>query len=243
MMVNSVTVRDLLFIPVKPFSYLWFLWVLAFLFLTVPYLIRLCSRRILLVGVFFCGYVLPWQGMVDVSMVRSGFSPFFYGGFYFVLGSYLRMKHFESAGMEIRRWMLPFSALICTGNCAAHLYFGKDIWPYSFHEAIVALAACYLIWYVFAAYWDKKEWIGTQFFRLCGEKSLEIYLLHMYFIGPCRIIFHKIGLESVWIGIAVSTALAVLVPLAVGLLADRWKWVHDIFHPADWLRERGMLPG
>lgn len=235
---NPVRIEDLIQIPIVPFEYLWFLWVLALLFVVVPCLVKVCSHRLLLVGLFSLGYLLPWQDWMDLLY---GVTKFFYGGFYFVLGSYCRMKHFETAGLKIRHWMMPFSLLICVGNCAVHFYFGKDIWPHPVHEAVIALAACYVIWYVFIAYWDQKDWPGNRFFKLCGQKSLEIYLLHMYLAGGLRAVFHKVGVENLWLLIAVGTVIAVLVPLGIALLADRWKWVHDIFHPADWLRGRGLL--
>lgn len=240
LMVNGVTIQDLLLIPICPFNYLWFLWVLALLFVAVPCLVKVCSHRIFLVGLFSLGYLLPWQNWMDFG-IFSGISLLFYGGFYFVLGSYCRMKHFETAGLKIKHWMISLSLMICIGNCTAHLYFGKDIWPHPVHEAVVALAACYLIWYLFIAYWDKSSWPGDRFFQLCGQKSLEIYLLHMYLVGGLRAVFHKVGIENLWLLIAIGTVIAVLVPLGVALLADRWKWIHDIFHPADWLRNRGIL--
>lgn len=237
---NPVRIEDLIQIPIVPFDYLWFLWVLALLFVAVPCLVRVCSHRVLLVGLFSLGYLLPWQNWMNLGVV-SGISLLFYGGFYFVLGSYFRMQHFETAGLKIKYWMIPLSLLICVGNCMAHLYFGGDIWLHPVHEAVVALAACYLIWYVFIAYWDKKNWLGNRFFKLCGQKSLEIYLLHMYFVGVLINVFHRVEIGNLWLLIAMGTVIAVLVPLGTALLADRWKWVHDIFHPVDWLRSRGLL--
>lgn len=168
-------------------------------------------------------------------------SQFFYGGFYFVLGSYLRLNHFEIVGMRIKKWILPAAVLICAGNSYMYLHLGKSIWNSTAHEGIVALAACYIIWYVFAAYWDKRNWIGNRFCKLCGEKSLQIYLLHMYLVSSFRTIFHKIGIENLSVLIAISTVTAVLVPLGVAYLCEKNPKLDYIFHPADFLRKYHFL--
>lgn len=240
-MVHKVTIWDLVLIPVKPFNYLWFLWVLTLLFLLVPCLHKLSFKRETIVSLFTVGYWFPWEVLINNEGMFSGLTQFFYGGFYFTLGSYLRYRHFESIGLKIKSWMLPLVLLICIGNSYAYLSgIGKE-WTHTTHETIIALAASYIIWYVFIEYWDRNDWVGNRFFRLCGQKSLEIYLLHMYFVGALVNVFHRAGIGNLWLLIAMGTIIAVFIPLGVALLADRWKWVHNIFHPADWLRSRGLL--
>lgn len=143
--------------------------------------------------------------------------------------------------MNVKTWALPVALLICIGNSGIYLYLGKSIWNSTAHEGIVALAACYIIWYVFAAYWDKKNWIGNGFCKLCGEKSLQIYLLHMYFLSPIRTVAHKLGMENLSFLIILSTAVAVLIPLGVAYLCERNPRLDYIFHPADFLRKYHLL--
>ena len=64
LMAHMVTIWDLILLPVKPFNYLWFLWVLAFLFLSVPVLVKVCKGRTLILGLFTVGYVLPWNEFI-----------------------------------------------------------------------------------------------------------------------------------------------------------------------------------
>lgn len=173
--------------------------------------------------------------------VIGAVSQFFYGGFYFILGSYLRSKRFEIVGMNVKTWALPVALLICIGNSGMYLYLGKSIWSSTAHEGIVALAACYIIWYVFATYWDKRNWIGNGFCKLCGEKSLQLYLLHINFIGPLRRVFAKIGIENLPFLIFTITVIAVLVPLGVAYLCERKPQLDYIFHPADLLRKYHLL--
>ena len=61
LMAHVVTVRDLILIPVKPFNYLWFLWVLAFLFLTVPCLVKIGWGKKWILGLYTVGYLVPWH--------------------------------------------------------------------------------------------------------------------------------------------------------------------------------------
>lgn len=240
LMAHAVTIRDLILIPVIPFNYLWFLWVLALLFLIVPCLVKAVQKRTVIVGVFTMGYLLPWQEILSGG-VLSAIIPFFYGGFYFVLGSYLRQKHFEVIGLKEKHWMLPLAILICAGNMYAYLSGVGRMWTHTTHEALIALAASYVIWYVFAAYWDKRNWIGNGFCRLCGEKSLQIYLLHMYFVSTLRTVFHKLGLNELSLLIILGTIISIAGPLCAAYLCRRFPALDYVFHPADFLRKYGYL--
>lgn len=71
-MVSITTIQDLLLLPVKPYSYLWFLWVLAILFLVVPELVKHFSNRKFIVGMFTIGYLLPWDNIALLRDINWG---------------------------------------------------------------------------------------------------------------------------------------------------------------------------
>lgn len=239
-LVKRIQFWDLILIPVKPFNYLWFLWVLALLFLTVPLLGRLCRKRAHVAALFAVGYLVPWNAVLP-GILAGGAMQFFYGGLYFTLGSYLRHQHFETTGLDIRTWMIPLSLGICAANGASYLWLGHGILTGRAQEAVIALAASYLIWYVFVQYWDRRNWLGNEWLRLCGEKSLHMYLLHMPLVGMLRILLPKWGITNIWVLIIGITVAASVVPLGVARLCERWRWLDAVFHPADVLRKHGLL--
>lgn len=237
-MVAVTTIWDLILIPIKPYSYLWFLWVLTALFLIIPVLSRYIHDRRILVGAFAVGYLFPWKqllmgGQIDISGTAA---LFFWGGLYFSAGSWLRMVHFEALSAVWRRILFIAAGCICLCNMGLYFFAGGSIWTGSIHAMVIAVSSCYVIWYVLV-WWDKKKWIGSQFLQLCGEKSLQIYLLHLYFVGPLRTIFYKIGMDNLLFLIAAATVLAVVGPLGIGYICERNKYLAYLFHPADALRK------
>lgn len=74
LMAHAVTIWDLILIPVIPFNYLWFLWVLALLFLIVPCLVKAVQKRAVIVSLFTMGYLLPWQEILSGGGAKRHYS-------------------------------------------------------------------------------------------------------------------------------------------------------------------------
>lgn len=236
MMAHTVSFRDLFLIPVIPFNYLWFLWVLAFLFLVMPCCVKVFSRRASIVVLFFVGYLFPWAEWINERAAGITAETFFYGGFYFVFGSYLRVLHFEIIRPGIKRGLFLLSVLLCVGNAWLYFFFRWSLWYSKMHDIVLALAISYLVWYILAEYVGRSS-SKTSFLQLCGEKSLEIYLLHLYFVGLFRTVFYKLGWENLPLLVLVTTVIALLCPLLTAHICDRIPALHYVFHPTDFLRK------
>lgn len=235
-MVAVTTIQDLILIPIKPYSYLWFLWVLTMCFLIVPLLIHYIPHRKALTAFWCVGYLLPWQDIAGGAEFGNTLTLLFWGGFYFSLGSCLRMVHFEQwAGMR-EKCFLVFTSLICIGNVSCYLWQQGSFFNGNIHAIVVALSSCYVIWYALVL-WSKNDLIGSSFLLLCGKKSLQIYLLHLYFVGPLRTIFYKLGIENLPFLILFATIAATIGPLCIGVVCEKNRYLKYVFRPADAIRK------
>ena len=225
---HIISIEELFHIFVHPLSYLWFLYVLIILFAVIPLLDRyLPERRALLVAAGI-SYLL-WSEAGIVGRIL-------FGGFYFVLGSRLRQIHFERISWKMKQLLFGICGTTCLINVVAYL----EDWGGQgnrLKEMVIALAASYLIWYLFSEIWDKKRKFGTPFLRLCGQKCLELYLLHVYFVGFLRTAFRKMGIDEWSLCLALGTAIAVAGSLLIACLCDKNRVLFYLFHPADGLKK------
>lgn len=78
---EPVTIQELILIPVQPFVHFWFLWVLAFLFLTVPCLVKMGWGKKWILGLYTVGYLIPWHEFtlwgVCQELYRNSFTAVF----------------------------------------------------------------------------------------------------------------------------------------------------------------------
>lgn len=71
-MVSATTIQDLILIPLKPYSYLWFLWVLALLFIIVPVGVNFFKARKFITILFAAGYLIPWDSLESIAFINGG---------------------------------------------------------------------------------------------------------------------------------------------------------------------------
>lgn len=225
---HIITIEELSHIFVQPLSYLWFLYVLIILFIAVPLLARYIPDKKIFLAILGASYLL-WGDFGISGRVL-------FGGFYFVLGSWLRQIHFEGINRRMKRALLGMSGTVCVINAAAYL----EAWGgqgNTLREITLALAASYLVWCLFAEIWDKKRKFGTPFLRLCGQKCLELYLLHVYFVGFLRTAFRKMGIDEWSLCLILGTVIAVVGSLTIAYLCGKNRYLQYLFRPADGLRK------
>lgn len=228
---HIISVEELLWIPIAPLSYLWFLYVLIVLFVVVPVLTKIFSKRLFVFSLFTLGYFM---------MAEKGMnSRIFFGGFYFVLGSWLRQLHFERLRISIKNCLMLMSLIICGINSITYIMLGEQ--RGILHDILVALSASYIVWYVATEY--GKRWNSNfgKFLHFCGQKCLELYLLHVYFVGCFRIVFRKAGVEDLFLCIIGCTIFSVVGSLFIASLCERIPGLSFLFHPTELFRKRNLF--
>ena len=226
-MANLYTLNDLLMIGIRPLSYLWFLYVLTILFIVIPFVeYKNASKNIILL-ISAIGYVLFYDlGTIGIL---------FYGGFYFVLGSWIRAHHIECWKVSIKRKIFLGALLICSLNMLSYLY-DTNTWGGIIHKIIIALAGSYVIWYCIEKFEHKYTGGFDKFLQLCGQYSLELYLMHNWFLGPLRTIFRKISVDNLLVCIILAVILATAGSLCMALFCEKRKYSRFVFHPGDLIK-------
>lgn len=223
-MANLYTLNDLMMIGIRPLSYLWFLYVLTILFVVIPFVeYKHISKNIILLTAGI-GYILLYN-FGTVGML-------FYGGFYFVLGSWFRVHHIENWGVLIKKKIFWGMLLICGFNMLSYLYCANT-WGGIIHKIIIALAGSYIAWYCVEAFANQYTDALSKFLQLCGQYSLELYLMQNWFLGPLRTIFRKVGLDHLAACIILATILATVGPLCMALFCEKRKYFRFVFHPGE----------
>lgn len=83
---------------------------------------------------------------------------------------------------------------------------------------------------------------GVQWLARIGERSLVIFVAHVFFTASTRIGLSMVGIESVWIHVVVSTAAGVIGPLLVYAAAQRLGQ-HWVFEAPGWLQRASSKVG
>lgn len=224
---HVISAEELLLIPVAPLSYLWFLYVLMALFVVVPVMVQRVPQRGILLAMFTGGYLLLGPAG---TMGR-----FFYGGFYFVLGSWLRQWHFETMPKNLKQGVFLLSVITCVMSIIRYADTGGQ--DSFLHDVLIAVSASYIVWYAAAEWGERTAGTAIRFLQRCGERSLELYLLHVYFVGFLRTAFRKAGMGDPLLCILLGTALSVAGSLLLACLGRKVSCLSFLFHPADLLRK------
>lgn len=225
------SIYDLLAFPIKPIEHLWFLWVLVLLFVFVPILEKYFKQLYLLVvfgGLYLCS---PWIfSVIDNTIPLSAIC---YGGVYFLLGGWLRKIRFENIIIKRRKNVACISFIICVLDMwNTSQYWGRAI------SIGVAVAASYLIWFSLQQWNMQMHKYIHKILCLCGEKSLSIYLLHMYILIAVRKVLDKgnpdLYTGELWGPVIIGTCLGVIIPLWISYVDNISRF---LFHPLNLFRE------
>ena len=101
------------------------------------------------------------------------------------------------------------------------------------HKIIIALAGSYVVWYCIEKFENKYAGGFDKFLQLCGQYSLELYLMQNWFLGPLRTIFRKIDLDNLFVCIILASILATAGSLCMALFCEKRKYFRFIFHPGE----------
>lgn len=87
-----------------------------------------------------------------------------------------------------------------------------------------ALALTLVLLFLFYGFCLSLPTSGLKPLLTLGERSMDVYLTHLLFIGGCRIFLHKVvGLDSAVIVGSVSLLVGVWGPLVLGDALRRWR--------------------
>jgi fucose 4-O-acetylase-like acetyltransferase len=202
----------LLLIFVKPFSYLWYLYVLFFLFVLQGVL-----------DLFFFKNKLLQAAMVLLFFVIALNYPDMPEYLYRILTNMICFY----IGVLLNRYHIQFrnhlvfllAIFLFLGGCYVQKKFGGDLFydtnGFTKLDAAFKLISIYLCLYI---YQHVYNWKFFSFFKKYSKYSFYVYLAHFPLITPIRYILEKAGIHEIYILITLTTFIVLGVCLLFGKL-------------------------
>ena len=220
--VNPVTPKDILLIPVKPLEMLyWYLFVLIiyYIIFSSKYIIRLNSAIVLTItlAMGIASWWIPQRQLFDANRLFK-YPLFFY------LGIILNKK--DGILKKRAAMYIPLPCIL-----ALYILFWNRKSP--LNQTLIVNQAlgigCSI--FLFAAFQQLRFLGENPFFLLTGRYSLEIYLLHTFILTACRALFHHWNVENPVLILFASTAAGVLIPILFGMACKMLRIHRFLFNP------------
>ena len=219
---NTLTITDILKIPVYPQMQFWFLFALFYIFLLFIFLKQLTSSRTVFLGTGILLFILFHQGCGVGSVAFTYLSRYF---IYFAIGiscsDFLLLHGIEKLPGRV---VLFFSVLL--------LLAVSFVTPYpsnvshalvrAWEGPLVALPGTFFILSVALLLFSVSKAVSNVLVFL-GNRSLEIFVAHTIFAAGFRIVLLRIaGVDSVIVHVLGGTAVGLGGPLILVYLAKRF---------------------
>lgn len=215
-MSDQFILMDLLYIFISPLAYLWFLYVLIWLFLTIPIFESIIKPTIVFI-IFLCLYFFmpPVHGLLKIINLIV------YGGVYFTLGSVLCMYQDQ------------LRTIICNklnGIGFISIVLAVITFPYiEVHNILRFICAISGSVFLSILFFKFKNIKWVTIWNICGRYSLGIYILHLYFSGPLRTIFKHLSIDNIMVCLILSCMISTIVPIFIVKFFDRYKITSWVF--------------
>ena len=219
--VNQVTPKDLLLIPVKPLELYWYLFVLIiyYFIFSRKFIIRLNSAVVLVItlAMGIASWWIPHRQLFDANRLV-------YYHFFFYLGIALNKRD----GI-LKKKAAVFVPLPCI--LALYILFWNR--NTQLNQTLIVNQAlgigCSI--FLFAAFQQLRFLGENPLFLLTGRYGLEIYLLHTFILTACRALFHHWNVENPVLILFASTAAGVLIPILFGMACKMLRIHRFLFNP------------
>ena len=219
--INQVTVKDLLYIPIKPIQHYWYLYVLAIYYciFSRPVIYRQ-NCAILLSVTLILSVASHWIPLAVPFEMRR----LLHNMFFFCSGIAMNRKEGAKRPGYLCFLLLPVILLlyILFWNNERSLY---DI---PIVSTILGIACSLFIWEVFRQY----DFPGkSRVLSFAGKHSLEIYLLHSFVVTAERTVFRKLNIRNEILIILISTITGVIIPVIISMISRKIKIYRFLFSP------------
>lgn len=84
---------------------------------------------------------------------------------------------------------------------------------------------------------SEKYWNLRGLFNFLGERSLEIYVLHVFVTSGIRPILKAFHAESYWLAVIIAFLLGVILPVVFSEILKRLNLWNLFFKPANYLQK------
>lgn len=212
--------------PTPPY---WYLYALFFIFLLTPTFqnkkmagIGLAVATALKALVLFKGE----YGVKAVSYVMSN-------EIWFVFGMCLSVWELERL-IEKTKKAMPIIAG-CVFLMLSVLLYRKDGYMNAV-GFVLGMLACYsIIVLMIVIFKDRGQ---NPFFRVIAKYTMPIFLMHILFAAPLRIILLKLGIQNAVVHVVLGVGISFLGPMAAAFVMSKTKWLEFFLYPGKVIKIR-----
>lgn len=205
----------------QPIDYLWFLYALFVVDVTISILTYFINNKYFIMSLLILLFIIGTMNDVNIPIISyiCLWAPFFYLGF--LLNGIKITRKVALCSFLIYLLHIP---LFCTLYPHEEYLFG--------YWRIVSIFAVFMMFYFFQ---NHKFTTDYKFFENCGKDSLIIYLVHAPVVSITRILLFKFGIDSLILQILGQFLMSCIGSIIVMVLANRVKIVDFIFKPTKYL--------
>lgn len=216
---------ELIYHLLIPNNIMWYIWVLAIYYIISVLLLKYSNQKIntkyLILFIIF--------GLITRNnKLRLGLANLLYYYQFFYFGIFLKDK-IEKINIKIIiiSFILGLIYILDISKIENEYWIIKVLF-----EGING----YLIIFFLIGIFNKYILLNKNKFLIkCGENSLQIYLLHTYFITIIKAIFFRIHFDYPSISVFISTLIPILMCLIVGELSKKIEILNCIFRPINFI--------
>lgn len=228
---HSYPLQALLLIPVKPIDLFWYLYVLI-IFYTVfgcGLITRQKSPYVLLTALFLhiVSYWIPENAPFCIKRIL-------YYALFFSTG----IELCENQAFLKRRACVFLPLPVIVTLMILFWNSGKMLNSIRFVNTALGMSFSILLFSAFAQW---KSLGSSRLLSQIGQYSLEIYILHTYFVTFCRAVFKTLHVTNPFINIIVASLIGVVFPIIITLICKKVGIYHLLFSPLKRTKNRGSV--
>jgi len=218
---SDVGLKDILLIPICPLGPYWYLYAMIILYLIFGLdIVNKINQYVVLIVLFFVSIFSQFVSIGNLlGIQRIMFLAFF---FYFgkILINFIEKKKYVVMGLFVGAIIL---FILFNQKCDTKIQYAllRSCIAFGLTTGICCIA------FSLKSFLSKK--IGA-FLCYFGEHSLEIYVLHVFFVTGLNIIFDKLNILGI-VGLLLTFILAVLMPIICAIILRKIKLYNFFFKP------------
>ena len=214
--------NDLLLIPVRPFDYLWFLYVLLLAFVISELLDYYFKNNVVVFGIFLTMAIISWHYWTEMFIVNRAMEMIIY----FYIGKMLRL-HIQM--LKSRSFfvliILSYLLLQFVDIRLENVYRGMVF--------VVAVSASFSVLSIGMRLNENNRFF--KYFCKIGLITMPIFLVHAPIVTATRICLFKAGIDNFILHFIIGISVAWFLSILIAKIAGRYKYLDMLFYPGKYL--------
>lgn len=223
---NSVSIKDIILLPIVPQEQFWFLYTLFFIITIVTFIdLKLNKKNILLVFLIVLNMIeIHMKDIVFAITSVCVYAIYFYVGILFAKGYIDKILNFKNKYVIVTIIALYSIFNIFIYNINININIERFI------SLILALLGSFMIIII------TQISLNNTVINYIGKYSYEIFLLHTIFGSGIRIILIKIfNISSIGIHFISAIIFSILTPIIIGIISKKIKIIGFLFKPSRYI--------